>query len=321
MAEALIVLDTDGNVTMVNRAALEMIGPSVEDATGKPFKDLGFLLESEDTVLVANGRRFDVLVSRSNVADPFGVVHGSVILIQDITRMKELEVQAERNRRLIRMGEMAAKIVHEIRSPLCSIELYATMLENELGDGEAAKLSRGISSGIMSLNNILTNMLLFARQQKPTVDRIKVPVVISEVLRILLPMTESRGITVSLDAQEDVQLDGDPELLKQVLMNIVLNAVQATLGKGCIGIVVCEGKNNVVIDISDEGEGISRENIDRIFDPFFSTKLKGTGLGLAIASRIMEAHDGYISVKSASGKGAVFSLHFPFAGEKEELAT
>ncbi|MCL1926683.1 MAG: ATP-binding protein [Syntrophorhabdaceae bacterium] len=315
MAEALIVLDRDGNVMMVNRAAVEIIGPSAEDATGKSLEALDFSLVSEgdDTVLIANGRRFDVFVSRSNVADSSGAVHGSVLLIQDITRMKELEAQSQRNRRLIRMGEMAAKIVHEIRSPLCSIELYATMLESELGEGEAARLSRGISSGIMSLNNILTNMLLFARQQKPAVSRIDASFVVREALRILEPMIDSRGIPVTLNAQEGIYFSGDPELLKQVLLNVVLNAIQATYGGGSIGIAVYEGKDGVMIEVSDEGEGISKEDLDRIFDPFFSTKAKGTGLGLAIAFRIMEAHGGHIRARSVPGEGSVFSLHFPAA--------
>ena len=315
MAEALIVLDRDGNVMMVNRAAVEIIGPSAEDATGKSLEALDFSLVSEgdDTVLIANGRRFDVFVSRSNVADSSGAVHGSVLLIQDITRMKELEAQSQRNRRLIRMGEMAAKIVHEIRSPLCSIELYATMLESELGEGEAARLSRGISSGIMSLNNILTNMLLFARQQKPAVSRIDASFVVREALRILEPMIDSRGIPVTLNAHEGIYFSGDPELLKQVLLNVVLNAIQATYGGGSIGIAVYEGKDGVMIEVSDEGEGISKEDLDRIFDPFFSTKAKGTGLGLAIAFRIMEAHGGHIRARSVPGEGSVFSLHFPAA--------
>ena len=319
MAEALIVLDTDGNVAMVNRAATEMIGASAADAAGKPFEALGFSLASEggDTALVANGKRYDVFVSHSDVVDPSGAVRGSVLLIQDITRMKELESQSERNRRLIRMGEMAAKIVHEIRSPLCSIELYATMLESELGDGEASKLSRGISSGILSLNNILTNMLLFARQQKPSISRIDAASVVDGALRILEPMTGSRGIPICRSVPENPPLDGDPELLKQVLLNVVLNAVQATVGEGRIGIAVRREKDGVVIDVSDEGEGIREENLERIFDPFFSTKVKGAGLGLAIASRIMEAHGGYIRARSVPGEGSVFTLRFPAAGAGE----
>jgi len=322
MGEALVVLDQDGSVAMVNRAATEMLGPGAAVAAGKPFEALGCSLGSEggDTVLVANGRRYDVIVSRSNVVDPSGAVRGSVLLIQDITRMKELEAQSERNRRLIRMGEMAAKIVHEIRSPLCSIELYATMLESELGDGETSRLSRGITGGILSVNNILTNMLLFARQQKLSISRIDAVSVVDEALRMLEPMVGSRGILLERSFREGASLDGDAELLKQVLLNVVLNAVQATVGEGRIGVSVRKEKDAVVIEVSDEGEGIREEDLERIFDPFYSTKVKGTGLGLAIASRIMEAHGGFIRVRSELGEGSAFELHFPAAGPGKESA-
>ena len=137
---------------------------------------------------------------------------------------------------------------------------------------------------------------------------------------MLEPMTGSRGISIDRSIPENPPLDGDPELLKQVLLNVVLNAVQATPGEGGIGIAVRKGKDGAVIEVSDEGEGIREENLERIFDPFFSTKVKGAGLGLAIASRIMEAHGGFIRVRSALGKGSVFELHFPPAAAREEPA-
>jgi signal transduction histidine kinase len=323
MGEAIVVLDGDGIVTMVNRAATEMLGTKAADAAGRPFEELGLPPGNEgaDTVLVADGKRYDVIVSRSNVVDPSGAVRGSVLLIQDITRMKELESQSERNRRLIRMGEMAAKIVHEIRSPLCSIELYATMLENELGEGEPARLSRGISSGILSVNNILTNMLLFAKQRKPALARIGAAAVVAEALRLLEPMIGSRGILLERSVSGAPVLEGDPELLKQVLLNVALNAVQATEGRGRIRVSVRGEDGAAVIEVSDEGEGIREEDLERIFDPFFSTKVKGSGLGLAIASRIMEAHGGFIRVRSEVGRGSAFALHFPpVRGTGEESA-
>ncbi len=316
MGEAIVVLDRDGNVTLVNRAATEMLGASAAEAAGRPFDALGLSLGTEggETVLVAGGKRYDVIVSRSDIVDPAGAVRGCVLLLRDITRMKELESQSERNRRLIRMGEMAAKIVHEIRSPLCSIELYATMLESELGEGEPAKLSRGISSGILSLNNILTNMLLFAKRQKPAPARIAAADVVDETLRLLDPMIGSRGIPVERSVSGAPVLDGDPVLLKQVLLNVALNAVQATDGGGRIRVSVREEDGGAVIEVSDEGAGIREEDLERIFDPFFSTKVKGTGLGLAIASRIMESHGGFIRVRSEVGRGSAFALHFPPAG-------
>ena len=133
-------------------------------------------------------------------------------------------------------------------------------------------------------------------------------------------MTASRGIPIDRDVAENPFLDGDPELLKQVLLNVALNAVQATGGGGRIGISVRREGGGAVIEVSDEGEGIREENLERIFDPFFSTKVKGAGLGLAIASRIMEAHRGFIRVRSELGMGSVFELHFPPATVREEPA-
>ncbi|MHB1012146.1 MAG: sensor histidine kinase [Desulfobacteria bacterium] len=320
MDEVVVVLDPDGNMTMANRAATEMLGPAVVDGVGKPLDSLGFSLGKcgADAVLVANGKRYDVIASRSNVVDPSGMVRGSVLLVRDVTKMKELESQFERNRRLIRMGEMAAKIVHEIRNPLCSIELYATMLESGLGDSEEAKLARGISSGIRSLNNILTNMLLFAKRQKPFLTRVDTAGIVDEALFLLEPMIGTRGVRIEKCVTGAPCLDGDPELLKQVLLNVLLNAIHATPAEGRIRVAARGEDDAAVIEVSDEGEGIREEDRERIFDPFFSTKVKGTGLGLAITSRIMEAHGGFIRVRSEVGKGSVFALHFPPAGTLSE---
>lgn len=322
MDEVVVVLDPDGNMTMANRAAAEMLGPAVAEGVGKPLESLGFSLGKcgADAVLVANGKRYDVIASRSDVVDPSGAVRGSVLLVRDVTKMKELESQSERNRRLIRMGEMAAKIVHEIRNPLCSIELYATMLQSGLGGAEETKLARGISSGIRSLNNILTNMLLFAKRQKPALVRVDAAGIVDEALSLLEPMIGSRGVRIEKRVEVAPDLDGDPELLKQVLLNVLLNAIQATPEEGRIRVEVREEDASAVVEVSDEGEGIREEDRERIFDPFFSTKEKGTGLGLAITSKIMEAHGGSIRVRSEVGRGSAFALHFPPAGTMSEGA-
>jgi signal transduction histidine kinase len=165
------------------------------------------------------------------------------------------------------------------------------------------------------VNNILTNMLLFAKQQKPAMVRVDAAAIVDAAMRLLEPMTGSRGISLDRSVSGHPSLDGDPELLKQVLLNVVLNAVQATTGGGRIAVSVRDENAGAVIEVSDEGEGIREEDRERIFDPFFSTKVKGTGLGLAIASRIMQAHGGFIRVRSELGRGSAFALHFPPAAD------
>lgn len=317
LGEAIIVLDPDENVTMINRAAEELLGLDTEYAIGKPFNSLDFSIENEgaDNVLVTKGRRYNVILSCSEVLDAEGLVRGHVILIQDITRIKELESQQERNHRLIAMGEMAAKIVHEIRSPLCSIELYTSMLAKELEGTGHVDLAKGISTGIRSLNNVLTNMLFFARPQKPLFKVVDLGKTIEESVFMLKPLVEARSIRLSRGAACRAQISGDSELLKQVFLNILLNAIQVTPEGGKIEVVMRIEEGYAVVEVNDEGEGIRHENLERIFDPFFSTKEKGTGLGLAIASKIMQAHGGTIKVESDAGKGSCFQLYFPAEGQ------
>jgi PAS domain S-box-containing protein len=318
LREAIIVLDAEGRISMFNPAAQSLLGISARDALLKPFTSLDVRIETQgpDTTLYAGGKRYDVFLSRSGVMDAQGALRAEVILLQDISRMKELETLQERNKRLIAMGEMAAQIVHEIRSPLCSIELYATMLEKDLDGTKHVDMARGISTGIRSLNNILTNMLFFAKPQKPLLGPVNPGEVLDETLYMLAPLIESRGVEIlKADRHIDARVDGDAELIKQVYMNVIINALQASSEGSTVAIQERLDDGNFVVAITDCGEGIASQNIERIFDPFFSTKEKGTGLGLAITSKIMIAHGGTIKVKSEPGKGSVFSLYFPIKEE------
>lgn len=312
--EAIIVLDPEKRVTMVNRAAEEFLGFSTEEVTGVPFEQLSFTVEKEgpESVLVIGGRRHRVIISCSDVRDIDGGVRGQVILFQDITRIRELEALQERNHRLIAMGEMAAKIVHEIRSPLCSIELYASMLARELEGTGQTELAKGISTGIRSLNNILTNMLLFARPQKPLLGEVALNKVIDESIFMLRPLMDTRGLKLIREGADDLVVSGDAELLKQVFLNILINAIHASPEDRTVTVSVASEEDFMVASIKDEGQGIEEQRLESIFDPFFSTKEKGTGLGLTIASKIMQAHGGIIRVKSRFGEGAVFQLCFPY---------
>jgi signal transduction histidine kinase len=312
LRDAIIVLDTDKNVTMLNRAAEELLLLKAESTEGRPFEDLQFSLErdGEEGVLTAGQKKYNVIVSHSEVLDSQGLLRGHVILFKDITRTRELEAQNERNHRLIAMGEMAAKIVHEIRSPLCSIELYASMLAKDLEGTGHLNMAKGISTGISSLNNILTNMLFFAKPQKPVLRPVDICGLLEETVFMLMPMLEVRGQKFSKKIEEGVSVNGDPDLLKQVFLNILLNAIQVTPEGRAVTAACRNEAGTAVVEISDEGEGINPENIEKIFDPFFSTKEKGTGLGLTISARIVQAHRGVIRVESEKGRGTSFRISF-----------
>ena len=312
IGEAIIVLDQDEKITMINRAAEKLFVTASDSIKGIMFNDLDFSLDvsSSGTRLAIRGKKYDIILSRSTVSGPDGSVRGYVILIKDITRIKELEHQSERNQRLVSMGEMAAKIVHEIRSPLCSIELFSNMLSNDLRDSAHSEMANGISTGIKSLNNILTNMLLFAKQPKMSFRDVRLGDAVEETLKMLAPLVETRGIRLLVSMRDEI-ITGDPELLKQVIMNIVLNAIQAMPDGGMLKVDMSEKGEYMTVNFNDEGEGIDTENIEKIFDPFFSTKDKGTGLGLAIAYKIMQSHNGFINAFRNEGKGSTFSIYLP----------
>jgi signal transduction histidine kinase len=317
LEEAIVAAGPDGRVTTMNRSAEKLLQTSLAEAVGKPVGAIEFSLTTEgtDTVLEAGGKRYTVILSRSDVVDAQGCLRGRVILIKDITRVRELELRHERNQRLISMGEMAAKLVHEIRNPLCSIELFASMLEKELTTTSHKDLAQGITAGIGSLNTILTNMLFFARPNKPALKAIRLDSVIAESVRLLQPMMESRNVRLST-AMTACELSGDAELLKQVFMNIMINAVQAMPDGGAIDVGMERSRDAVVVSIIDTGSGIPRQDLERIFDPFFTTKDSGTGLGLVIASNIMRSLGGYIKVTSELGRGSTFRLCFPVVQER-----
>ncbi len=312
MEEAIIVLDHKEKITMINKSAAGLLGLAEEAVTGRDYSELPMCIceNGSGPALKVGPAKYNVIVSDSPVVDSNGASRGRVIQIKDVTAMRRMEALHERNKRLISLGEMAAKIVHEVRNPLCSIELFASMLERDLQDKEQKKLAGGISAGIHSLNNILTNMLFFARPQKPVMAQVELGQLSDDVLWLLSPFMESRGVKAQKNYGGDWVVRGDGELLKQTIMNLAINAVQAMPGGGGIEVCLRGDGGCAVIDIKDEGPGIEPENIEKIFDPFFSTKEKGSGLGLAIASKIMQAHGGYIRVSSDPGKGSTFSMYF-----------
>jgi signal transduction histidine kinase len=154
-------------------------------------------------------------------------------------------------------------------------------------------------------------MLFFAKSQKPAFHTLKLNSIVDDTIFMLTPLVEARGIEFTRSDGSDAQVLGDGELLKQVLMNVIINAIQAAGEDGKIGIDEYVNDKSAVIEVTDNGEGIEHENIERIFDPFFSTKEKGTGLGLAIATKIMLAHGGTIKAKSEKGMGSTFQIVLP----------
>jgi signal transduction histidine kinase len=259
--------------------------------------------------------------SGSVLDDATGRPSGTLHIIRDITEIKALQEQSKRGERLSAMGEMAVELAHEIRNPLGSIELFASLLEKELpADSDMGRWAENIRIGSRSLNNIVSNMLHFANPFSPAFAQVDVHGVISEILRFTEPIMRQREVAVEQNFQaSEPQVYGDRELLKQMILNLILNAMQAMPSKGNLQLTTratstlpggapCGG---IEIQIRDSGIGIPRENLERVFDPFFTTNKNGTGLGLSVVHQIVDRHSGFIGVESELNVGTTFTIVLP----------
>jgi len=334
-----LVLDEAGKVMHCNPVARRILGR--QDKTRTPSKRskrcdsgvqkyLGAFSDREDgsgevEIPLVLGRKMKVLATAStSLRSPSGAKAGTLHIIRDVTEAKAMEARNKRGERLAAMGEMAVELAHEIRNPLGSIELFASLLEKELPrPSDPARWAENIRIGSRSLNNIVSNMLHFANPLAPQFQEVQLHTVIREILSFAEPILKQREVWIEtrLEARENT-VSGDRELLKQMILNLVLNSLQAMPSKGSITIgtrdvhvlpggAACEG---VELTVRDTGFGIPPENLAHIFDPFFTTNKNGTGLGLSVVHQIIEQHSGFIHVDSTVKVGTTFTIVLPGAG-------
>jgi len=235
-----------------------------------------------------------------------------------VRRLKESQEQLIQAEKLTSLGQLAASVAHEVNNPLAGVLNYTKLLEKKLaGDtlekGPALDYLSKMESEVNRCSRIIRNLLDFSRQAEPRLQ----PVNINQVLEHVVAMV---GHQAQMQKVEIVKEFGSPlpevmadfDQLQQVFLNLALNAIQATSGGGKLTLRTSAVDGQVEIDVQDTGSGISRENLSRLFTPFFTTKEKGkgVGLGLAVVRRIVEKHRGRVQVQSEVGKGTTFSVYF-----------
>jgi signal transduction histidine kinase len=333
------VLDGKGDLALCNPMASEVLQPA-GPKTGagrrsRPFLSAqmrNYLSESassdapkaEVEVPFLRGNKEKILAtSGAPLMDKAGNKIGTLHIIRDVTEMKALQENSKRVERLSAMGEMAVELAHEIRNPLGSIELFASLLMKDLA-GDARRWAGNIQMGTRSLNTIVSNMLHFANPISPTFSTVNVHEVIQEILQFTNPIMQQRhvGVDAVLNAEESL-IQGDHELLKQMMLNLIFNAMKAMPSQGSLNIRTRNVQSGsadscrslLELQVQDTGIGIPPENLSRIFDPFFTTNKNGTGLGLSVVHQIVERHSGTIRVSSEVNQGTTFTI--VFGKEKE----
>jgi signal transduction histidine kinase len=250
-----------------------------------------------------------------------------VLLIQDVTAVRELEDRLQRRNRLAAMGEMVGRIAHEIRNPLGSIELFASMLHRDLSGAPALrKYAEHISSSVHMMNRLLTNLLLYTKPDCSHGGWHETEALMLDALTLAAHAVAQTRIDIRLDVDPLAsQIWCDAGQMKQVLLNLVLNSIHAMPEGGTLTLSATRtteqtsGGPALCLSVSDTGVGIAAAERPKIFDPFFTTRDEGTGLGLAIVHAIVEAHRGRIDVESIEGRGTILRIVLPHRRQADRV--
>jgi len=239
---------------------------------------------------------------------------------EEIQRLHQ--TQMSRAEHFATLGELAAGLAHEIRNPLAGIAGVIEIVSRDLPPGSAARsVIKDAKEEAVQINRILTDLLETARPKPPQFQVRDLVSTAEHAVMFARQQAITKRITIELHTEEQLPLvDHDPHQVNQVLLNLLLNAIQAMDKPGTIHVSLRRDKDAALVTVADEGKGIAPEILPNIFRPFFTTKGHGTGLGLSLARRIVESHGGTISVRSEVGKGTQFDVRLPIAHGEAQLA-
>ena len=344
--DGIIVTDMKGNIFIFNKGAEGITGYTAEEVIGKihitglypegmaneimerlrspDYGGVGKLTPTQLTVMNKAGEQIPIQLSAAMIFDRMGREIASVGIFTDLRprlnmekKLQETHLQLVSSEKMASLGKLAAGIAHEINNPLGGILIYASLMMEDLpeGDPKRGDLARIVQEA-GRCKDIVKSLLEFARQTEPKMEPVDINRAIVEGLFFLENQALFHNIRIvkNLDPSLPPAM-GNSGQLKQVFMNIVINAAEAMHGTGSLTITTypAPDRNSILMEFTDTGEGIPEENLSRIFDPFFTTKDVGigTGLGLATSYGIIEDHGGKILVKSKVGAGATFTIELP----------
>lgn len=315
-----VVEDVDGRIVGWNRALERLTGRGRNQALGRLTEEIipaDFLqrLSEHRQLYRQQWNGLMVNFAATSLVDKSGATRGTLIIIDDITGRVRLEDQLIQSEKLTSIGLLAAGVAHEVNTPLAVISNYSQMLRKEISPEDPRhKLLDKITKQTFRASEIVNNLLNFSRRNATEFGDVDVHQVINETLSLLDHQFKSARIAVEreLNAEYPV-IYGNAGKLQQVLLNLLVNARDAMAGGGELRIGTESLDSKIEVMVRDTGTGISREDIKKIYDPFFTTKAvgKGTGLGLSVSYGIVQEHGGNISVESAPGRGTAFRLEFP----------
>jgi signal transduction histidine kinase len=344
MRNGVLAITRNGDVVLMNDEACRIFAlPPGERYIGRSYADV--LRSHPDMVRVVGGafemtslpnraelrlKSTDKVIgyTLSLIRDDEDAVVGAAVFFKDLTHVEQMEERERLRDRLAAVGEMAATVAHEIKNPLAGIEVMAGLLRRQVPDKpETQSIVADIINEAKMANAIVQEVLDFVRPVRLQLDRTSLPEALQSAVTMADGTTRRGSITVDVQMPHSLPpIQGDRHQLTQVFANLLINAYEALEGRGSVtlraklvetsdeGALLPDGHAavpTVVIEIADTGPGFDKEQADKIFNPFFTTKPQGSGLGLAIVRKIVDAHEGRIDVTSVPDRGTTFRVTLP----------
>lgn len=312
--------DIDGRILIFNRAAEDITGVGRKIALSQKIEEIFPFIEHVTDIKRIEGviRHYEegsriISLTISPITDVAGEKTGFIGIFQDITQFKNMEAEIKQKEKWAAIGELSANIAHEIRNPLASLKGSVEILrENRVTEKHKERLTKIALKEMERLNKIITDFLTYSSPRAAEFSMLDLNLVLGDTLELIKNTALLRkDIFIRKNFNGTLPVNADHQKLQQVFWNLGMNAIEAMPSGGEL-LVSAERRDNFIeVVFQDTGVGIPKENIGKIFYPFFTTKDEGTGLGLAIAYRIIEEHKGKISIVSNPGKGTIFKVKIP----------
>ncbi|MEI7811844.1 MAG: ATP-binding protein [Ignavibacteria bacterium] len=329
MSDSVFAADSSGIINLFNKASENMFGVHTSKVLGMHYSALlgghdnliGLTLKNmqsldymEHQVILPDGRRIIAGGSSLLIHDENGNVEAVVAVARDVTAMRTFEESQKRHEKLNAMGELAAGVAHEIKNPLNLISITAQRLEKEFepdaDQDEYYQMIKNMRQEITRVTNIINQFLRFARPPELALSKINIREFLDNVAVSFHSATVNKNIKLSVSSS-DAEIFADSSQLKQVMINLIQNAIDAVDEGGTIQVESFQNKQHLIIQVTDNGKGILHEHLKKIFDIYFTTKSNGNGLGLSIVNQIINAHNGTIKAESNKTTGTIFTIELP----------
>jgi PAS domain S-box-containing protein len=336
ISSGVVAVNRDGQITLFNEKAAELTGLNSKDMRRRSVDVLPTTLSEALNAAIHKGEVVDlpeidlpyhatarpIILTSSPIVDGTGTILGAVAVFSDLTPLKELETERRKAEKLTYFQMLASGVAHEIRNPLCGIKTFAQLLPRRQDDREFVEEFGRISAmEIRRIEGLLDRLHTLGKPSDRPHSRIDLRAPVTEAVALMEPTFAEKGVRIRRSMPDaPIHVFGDHDGLKQLALNLLMNAYEATPPDGIVMAEIRRESENAVLSVTDTGDGIPRELLNRLFEPFVTTKPRGTGLGLAISAGMAAMHGGTLRAANVGAGGAEFTLNVPLASATEATA-